>query len=211
MTDLPALPRHEVLDLSMRQAVRRIGTEWLRLCQDAQEFVEGALYHKFGYGRPDDYFTDQLGLTYRTVRRWLAVHEGILRLEPGDQEPARDALVGIGAHKAAVLAPILGRDGQDWRAWTERAAEWTEARLQEAVSETCGHRTRGPVTAPGERWYRALLSDLPDELAQMTQRAFRLAEHQLGVGAPHHPMACWAAIVQEFLGTYERGGGTHGA
>lgn len=201
--DLPALPEHERLDLRMRQAVRQIGTAWLGLVEDARVFLDGSYWYKWGYTRPEEYFLDHLGLTYRTVRRWLTVLEGLRRLPPPDYEPAKDALLELGAHKAAVLAPVLGREGEDWRAWTAHAAEWTEARLQEAVSERCGHRPRGAPSAPGERWYRALLSDLPDELQDLTGRAFRLAEQQLGPGTAHHPMACWAAICQEFVGTYE--------
>ena len=197
---LPEIPRHEELHLAMQQCARTISQRFLDFCGFAAEFTREGYWARYACETPEDYYTRYTGISYRTVRAWCAVLEGLGRLPVKDQPAARETLVGLGSHKARVLAPILGREGEDWHAWADRAATVTEERLQEEVSAACGHRPRGAPDQPGERWYRALLAPLPPELQEDTQRAFRLAHKE---AATANPIGCWKAIIAEFLSTWE--------
>jgi hypothetical protein len=138
---------------------------------------------------------------YRTVRRWLSVVDGLRRLPPGDRPDAERALEGLCSHKAGVLAPVLGREGEDWQAWVRVAQGTAEPEIQRRVSVALGHRPRGDSQDPGEAWYRALLAKLPDDdFRAETQRAFRLAERETGTD---NPIGCFRWIIAEFIATYE--------
>lgn len=201
---LPAPPRHEVLDLALRQCARQISLRWLEFCGYAQEFVREGYYVRYDCQTPEAYFETRHGVRYRTVRRWLSVIEGLDRLPEGERAAARETLVGLGSHKAGVLAPVLGRDGQDWRTWANRAASVPEARLQEEVSTACGLRPRGAPDDPDERWWRALLARIPVERQAEVQRAFLLAER---VAETRSPVTAFLAIIAEYISTHEPGVG----
>jgi len=184
---LPALPRHEVLDLELRQRAREIEVDFLRFCDLAAELIADGHYTCFGYADPADYFEQRLGISYRSLRRRLTVVEALASLPEAVQDEAREALAELGSHKAAVLAPMLKAKPETWRAWVQRAAESTVEAIQERVSQALGLRPRGKPDAPGERWYRRLLHDVPPDAREEVEAVFaagaRLAEttNPLGV------------------------------
>lgn len=209
-------PDHARLDTILVQSARNLFSEWLRFARAAQDFLDGGYWVHYRVQTPEAYFETRCGISFRTVSRWLAVAKGLGRLPKPEQGEAETALVGLGSHKAGVLAPVLGREGQDWKAWVIIAREKAEPDLQARVSVALGHRPRGATTgAPddvqiGETWYARLLAPpLPDTLREQTQRVFKLAEVALDKPNPH-PFECWAAILAEFESTYEPKGVAHG-
>jgi hypothetical protein len=191
----------------MTHSARNLFSEWLRFAEAARDFLDGGYWARFQFQTPEAYFDTRLGISLRTVRRWLSVVEGLRRLPAGERPEAERALSGLGSHKAGALAPVLGRDGQDWKAWIMVAREKPEADLQRRVSVALGHRPRGTAaetaTQPGETWYaRVLAPPLPDELRELTQRVFHLA--RLALKKPTAtPFECWDALCAEFHATYE--------
>lgn len=171
-------PEHERLDQILQSAARNLFTEWLRFAEAAQDFIAESYWVRFKFPTPEAYFEQRLGLSYRTVRRWCSIVEGLRRLPKPEATEAQKMLVGLGSHKAGVLAPVLGRPGQDWRAWVMAAQSTPEETLQTRVSEVLGHRPRGPSIAPGETWYRRLLGPpLPDDIAEEAKEVFAYGEH----------------------------------
>src|SRR5215831_15571731 len=110
-------PDHERIDAILRQTARNLFSEWLRFAEAARDFVDGGFWVRFKFETPEAYFDERLGLSYRTVRRWLSVVDGLRRLPVKERPEAEQALTGLGSHKAGALAPVLGKDGQDWKAW----------------------------------------------------------------------------------------------
>jgi hypothetical protein len=89
---------------------------------------------------------------------------------------------------------MLRAKPETWRAWVARAAESTVEAIQERVSLALGLKPRGHVDAPGERWYRRLLRDVPPDAREEVEAVFaagaRLAETS-------NPMAVFLAMVKE--------------
>lgn len=174
----------------------------MALCELVQEVIDGGYYAKFGFTDAETYLEERLGLSYRSIRRRLAVLEAVRRLPAKDQADAKAQLAAVGAHKAAIVAPALQQDAAGWRDWVKTATTETVEALQARVSRVLGHRPRGSGTDAGERWYGTLLAGLPEDLQADTKRAFHLAAQALEKTAPK-PTECWAAIVHEFISTWE--------
>lgn len=170
----PPAPRHEVVDLELRQRARRIEADYMAFIELAQEAIAGQYHLKFGFQTEEAYFSDRVGISYRSVRRRLQILEGVLRLPPAEQTEARAALAEIGAHKAAEVARILGRDGgAPWRDLVEFAKGVTEEALREEVSIRLGTKPRGlPAGQPGDAFLRYVLNQIPPEVLDHVEQTF---------------------------------------
>lgn len=155
--------RPDWLDRQMRERTWRIAEDFLAFARDASEFIKEGYHVKFGYLDAARYFEDRLGLRWRSVRRYLSVMDGIDRLPEEDRKEAGVALAKLGVHKSAVLAPLLGRDGVDWRGAVEQAGAATIDAVQVWVSEQLGAKPRGAAVPEEERFLHRLLALLPDE------------------------------------------------
>ena len=164
--EVPALHRHEVVDLALREGARRIEASYMEWIEHAREAIDGQYYVKYGFTDPGPYFTERVRVSYRTVRRRLSILEGLRRLPESEQRDARAALAEVGAHKAGEIARILGRDGASpWRDLVDLAQSMSEDALREEISVRLGTRPRGlPADHPGDRFLRFLLNNVPPEV-----------------------------------------------
>lgn len=192
---IPGLPEAERLDLELRQRAQRLAGEFLAFAERAQAAIDAGVPARFGYVDPETYFEERIGLSWRSIRRWLAVVEGLRRL-PDDaaRQSAAAAVSALGGQKAAILAPVLGRAGENWETWTHRAATLPRERLQAEVSAAVGAKPRGE-DPPGAAFLRFILSRLPDEetralVGSVFEAVFELTGSPNAVGAFIH-------IVQE--------------
>ena len=153
-------------------------------------------YERFGFADAEPYFEERIRISYRTLRRYLSLVEGLERVKAlGGQKDAalcRQHLVALGVHKASVLAPVLGRE-EMWSAWTARAQAMSEAALQEAVSVALGHQPRGSLGLPGEGFLAFLLTRIPPERREQVEWVFR----EMGkFGDPANPWNAVAVFLQ---------------
>lgn len=198
---VPELLRHERVDLALRQGAVRLHSHYLEFAELAHEAVEMQVWTRFGYVDAEEYFKERIGISYRTLRRWLSIHEGLLKLSSGELQGAKAALLEIGAHKAAVLAPILGRPNEDWRKWIQDATVMTEEALQEAVSEATGARPRGlPNAPPGDKFLGFILNHVPPECREEVETVFRLG---MKLAETTHPVAVFLAMIAECRNEWE--------
>lgn len=193
------LARHETLDLALRQRASRIATDFFVFAEEALEFIELKGYEYFGFLTETDYFAVRVGISYRAIRRWLSVAEAVRRLPPEEQNSARGQLATVGGHKAAVLVPLIGQTG--WETWIEKALALSEDQLQTQVSRALGHKPRGEIAEPGERFERYVLNMMPDEEARVLAARF----FAVGKRATENDNAVrvFLAGCQECLGSWE--------
>lgn len=193
---MPALEPHEARDLALRQAGVRMERAFLDIAELAWVSVQARDHELYGFAIALEYLSDRLRLRARTVKRWLAVVEALHRLPEADRVEAREGLARIGGHKASVIAPAIGREGQDWRAWITQAQEAPEEALQERVSDRLGLARRPSIEEPGSRVYKFLLAQAPpelaDELVEFFDLGFKLCESR-------NTWAVLAAAVAECL------------
>ena len=164
---------------------------YLDFVETARQAVEAKVWERFGFVDAKPYWEQRIGLKFRTVHRWLAIGDAVHRLPEAEQPELREALARLGSHKAGVLAPILGRDGEDWRAWVELAEGATESQLQGSVSEATGARPRG-LTEPGGRFLRAILAAVPPERAGQVEAVFVAL---MKAGEMTNPVAAFLVMV----------------
>jgi hypothetical protein len=159
-------------DLKLRQLAAKIESDYMAFVEVAKQAINESWYLKFGYPDASDYFETRIGLSYRTLRRRLTILEAIERLPAGDQEKAKRAMVEIGPHKAAAIAPMLGRD-EGWEKMVEFAKQATDQAVQSAVSERLGHPRRGPGPAqPGDRFLDYCLNIVPPDTREQVEEVF---------------------------------------
>lgn len=193
-TDVPTPPRHEIVDLALRQHVQRIETGFLEFLELAREAIDGAYYIKFGFQDPERYFQDRLGASYRSVRRRLSILDGLDRLVVGERERAKVALASLGGHKAAEVARLLGRrDG--WAELAARAQDMTEEAVRDEVSARLGSKPRGLPSEPGEKFLRALLNRLPIDVIEWTESVFTVG---MKAADTHNPVVVFILMVECF-------------
>lgn len=193
------IPRHDTLDLSLRQRAQRIATDFLAFAEDALEFIEIKGYERFGFLSEADYFTVRVGISYRSLRRWLSVAEALRALPDAERASARGQIEAVGGHKAAILAPLIG--AEPLSEWVEKAQALSEDQLQAQVSRALGHKPRGEITEPGERFERYVLNLMPDaEARTLAERFFRVGKR---VTENPNAVRVFLAGCQECLGTWE--------
>ena len=97
---IPEQPQWVAGTLHLQQLVRRIEIDYLDFCDVAKRAIDEQWWAHYGYQGPQPYFEDKVGIGYRSVRRRLVIAEALERLPEGDRPAAREALAGIGGHKA---------------------------------------------------------------------------------------------------------------
>lgn len=189
------MPRHEEVDLLLRQSAQRLEMGFLTFCELAQEAIDGKMHERFGFVDEAAYFTERIGVSYRSLRRGLTVLEGLRKLPAGQIEPAKLAIAAIGSHKSSILAPILGKDGQDWQTWVALAQEATEEALQDLVSSELGLRPRGIAKPPGKKFLAFLLNAVPPERREQVAWVFQRMASLDDTANPLHPMAVFIQLT----------------
>jgi len=172
---LPALDPWIEGDLKLQQLAKRIETDYLDFCELAKTAMQEQWHTRFGFVDARDYFEQRIGLSYRTLRRRFTILEAIEKLPAAEQAEARAAMVELGSHKAAALAPILEEAPGEWRKAAEFAKTATEDAVQSMVSERLGapHRGLPAQEHPGSRFLRQILNQVPPEEHDRTEWVFR--------------------------------------
>lgn len=152
----------------------------------AGEVVTDKLYVGMHYQTIEEYFGQRVGFSWRALRRRLAIRDAVRKLDDAEQASARQALIGLGIHRAAILAPVIGRAGQEWQQWVTWGQQLDEKQLQERVSRAVGAKARGRVAhepdgrAADEKWLDDTLTLLPEDARQEVADVFAagLAAHE---------------------------------
>ncbi len=164
--------RHWVVDAALQALAGKMTQLMFEFMDLAGEVIKDKLYVRLHYQDPDEYFEQRIGFSWRSLRRRLAVQEAVARVDEGERADLRKALIGLGIHRAAILAPLLGKAGHDWREWVKRAKRLDEDALQEQVTKAVGARARGRaahdrdgarVRATDEKWLDDTLALLPED------------------------------------------------
>jgi hypothetical protein len=173
--EVPALEPWEEGTLKLQQLVARIESDFLDFLDVAQRAMKEQWHLKYGYVDAADYFENVVHMSYRTVRRRLAVLEAIQRLPEAEQAEAKAAMTALGSKKAGALAPLLGKPDLDWKAAATFAKGVNEAAVQSMVSEKLGHQHRGLTASqhPGERFLAYLLNVVPPDERERTEFVFQ--------------------------------------
>ena len=179
------MPRHEELDLLLRQHAKRLHLGAFELMEVVQEALDGKVHERFGYEDFAPYVENRTGLSYRSICRQLAVLAGLRALPPADLAEAKQVLAELGAHRASILAPALEKEPTDWKDWVEIARDSTEEALQDAVSSALGLKPRGKAGAPGEKLWAFILNQIPPERREQAQwvvkKVMEIGETQNGI------------------------------
>ena len=154
------------------QLARRIMDSFFDFAAVASEIIQDKDYERYGYVDHGAYFLQEHGVKSRTLYRYLRAYKAHAMLPVADQPAAREAMVALGSHKAEILAAVITRDGEDWRAWLTRAAEIPASELQEEVNAAVGLRPRGAQPAPGEVFYRMVLAHVPPDAQERVSKVF---------------------------------------
>lgn len=168
----PGLEEHEKIDLALRQMGRRMGQSFLAAAALIHQAQEQRAYQRFGFEDVLKYAEDRLQIKYRTLKRWLACWEAVLRVPEPQQAEVKAAFAEIGSHKAGVLAPAVGHEDADWRVLAQFAVKATEEALQERVSADLGHARAGSGDDPGAKFLRYLLTNCPPEAEALIKETF---------------------------------------
>lgn len=127
-------PRHILVVKELRARSGRISADFMTILRLCDEMVNDRLYERAGFETPGDLFEKRIPhLSWPTVRRYLAILEGVRRLAQGEREDAMAALQGIGVTRAGIISPLLGVGREDWRKWIERAKTLSEEDLRAAA------------------------------------------------------------------------------
>lgn len=196
--EVPALEPWIEGDLKLRQLAQRIETDYLEFCGVAQTAMAENWHQKFGFVDASAYFDQRIGLSYRTVRRRLAILEAIQRLPESEQEGAKLTLSELGAHKASAIAPLLGKPDLDWKAAADFAKTAPETAVQSMVSEKLGHAHRGLTASqhPGDRFLAYVLNVVPPDERDRVEKAFGAG---FKVTGSRNAMAVFLAMVNCFI------------
>ena len=157
--------RHELLDSMLRDRATRIAEDFFAFVSLAAQAVEEKVHEYFGFLGVDAYFEERLGLSARTMHRYLAIHRGVQALPEPERPDALQALARVKMVKAAILAPALKKEPANWRGWVEVAEHANVRDLQERVSTATGAPRRSGAThsdfravlqkwTPPEAWER---------------------------------------------------------
>lgn len=190
-----ALPRHEIVDLALRQGASRLETDFFAFVRLAKECIDEGLWARFGFDGPAKYFEDRIGISYRSLTRRLSILEGIKRLPEAEQPDAEHALAELGSHKSGILARAFGRDGVDWRELVEFARRATEEAVQDRVSTETRAKPRGPASEPGEKFLAYVLQHVPPDEVDFTRAVFD-GLMALADSGRRNPLAAFLILVR---------------
>lgn len=187
--------RAAIVDTELRRLSTRIESDFFAVCELVQEAIDGAYYARFGFADAERYLEDRLGLSYRSVRRRLAVLDAVRALPAKDQEDAKTQLAAVGSHKAAALAPALRQDPQGWREWVKTAAAETVEAVQGRVTRALGLKPRGSTETPGSRFLAYVLNQVGDARDEV-EETFRLGGQ---LARSDHAVAVFISLCREVL------------
>ena len=111
----------ESLDTRLREVALRTAATFIDFAALAAEAIKLKIWERFGYLNEAQYFEERVGVSHRTLQRWLQINNGVDRLPEEEKPEAREMLSRIGVQKAASMAPVLGRPEVNWRAQLEFA------------------------------------------------------------------------------------------
>ena len=173
--------RHFVVDAALRDLSGRMTQLMFEFMDLTAEVLRDKLYVRMHYQDADEYFEQRVGFSWRSLRRRLTVREAVERVDADERADLRQALIGVGIHRAAILAPLLGKPGQDWREWVKRAKRLDEDALQEQVTKALGAKARGRaahdrdgahVRGTDETWLEGTLKLLPEDAREEVEEVF---------------------------------------
>ena len=172
------LKPYEQVDAELRQSAAKIAGSFFDFVDLAARAIDEQVYVHFGFTDPLPYFQQRVGIKYRTVKRWLSIRVAVLRLPEDEQVDARKALAGIGAHKASVLAPLIGQPPKagepvrDWRETVRIAETSTEEGLQEYVTGLTGASRKTSDGSAGARFLGGILLHMHPDVQPYVQAVF---------------------------------------
>lgn len=175
--------RHLVVDAALRDLAGQMSHAMFDFMDLAAEVVKDNLHVRMHYQDVESYFDQRIGYRWRSLRRRLAIHEAVQKLEEGERREARAALIGLKIHRAATLAPVFDKPGQDWREWVKRAERLDEKQLQEQVSKALGLKKRGAAPddlTPDDRWYKRTIGLVPEDARAEIEDIFDMGLVLLG-------------------------------
>lgn len=180
------------LDQQLRDAASKTAATFLDFADLAAQAIERKVHESFGYLSEEKYFEERVGVGYRTLRRWLQARAGVQRLPEEDRPEARIKLAHLGVHKAASLAPVLGKVDVDWRDEVAFAEQATTSAVQARASDLTGARPRGMPEEPGGRFLRFLVNQVPPSRADFVERVMN---RLMKVADIKHPVAAFLVMV----------------
>src|SRR5262249_15198269 len=148
------------------------------------------------YESEETYFREVLGLSsWRTAYKRLAIGRMLMAFAEPERGLVREAIATVGVAKAAIVVPVIEREGA-WRRWLQIAEELPAVALQAQVSMMLQAQPRGrEPSPPGERFRRSVLAAMPDiEAMEVVERFFDLGARVVGTG---HPIAIFLAGCRE--------------
>ena len=144
------------------------------------------------------FFEEGVGIKIRTAQQLIAVG-GVLAKVP-EQAEASEALSGVGMFKLDVITPVLKRDPvlPTIRKWAELARTHSRAALRELVAKSLDRKLRDPE-APGERFKKYILNQVPPDARIIAEEFFDLGER---VVESENAIAILLAGMTECLSTW---------
>ncbi len=145
----PGVARHVAVIGAIRARAAQIGAHFMVVLRLCDELVTKRLYEPAGFQTPQELFEKRIpNLSWPTVRRYLSILDAVRRLPAAQREPAMRGLQDVGVTKAAIVARVIGKEGQGWAAWVERARRMGEEELAQAVAEAIERQRELPGTQP---------------------------------------------------------------
>jgi len=201
--------RAEAIHFALQALRARVEPDRVLACELAWEV------HTHGYWsqvrRPDGtaydceetYFREVLGLaSWRTAYKRLAIGRMLRNFGEPERVVLRASIAEVGLAKAAVIAPVIERFGDEWKMWLQLALQCSTVVLQARVSQALEALPRGrEPSPPGERFRCAVFGAMPDiEAMELVERFFEIGAKV--VGSPH-PVAIFLAGCRECLPEWE--------
>lgn len=169
------------MDAKLRALAGQMSQLMFEFMDAAGAVIKEKLYVAMHYQTVEEYFEQRIGFSWRSLRRRLAIQEAMLKLDDDEQADARKALIEVGIHRAAILAPVIGKPGENWRDWTRLAKRLDEDALQERVSKATGAKRRGAaahardgahVRSSDEKWLEDTLKLIPEDARHEVAEVF---------------------------------------
>jgi hypothetical protein len=180
------MERHAFVHQELRALVHSMTRDFMRFLVLADEAITEKHYERLGYRDPDEYFEREVGYSYRSLKRRLAILEALRRIDELDErERVQAVLAELGVHKAGVLAPAIGKPNVAWKPLLKQARRLGESDLQAQVTRLLKSKSRGRSgTVKGEertalgrdvKYLRAILGGLPDDVRAEVDEVFAMA------------------------------------
>ena len=200
------LKPYEQVDADLRQSAARIAGSFFAFVDLAARAIDEQVYVHYGFRDSMAYFESRVGIKYRTVKRWLSIRTAVQRLPEDEQADARKALAAIGAHKASVLAPLLGQPPKagasvkDWRETVRIAESATEEGLQEYVSGLTGAGRKPADGSVGARFLSGILIHIHPDLQDYVRDVFDALMKEYDLNDPRAAFVIMLDMANRDLG-----------